>query len=1571
MTTKNINPYFSKLFNSFESYITNNYSLSKGNLATVDGVNNDKFSKFTAGMGGNSAFINIAGNYKYTCIVPKDESQPPNYISILKENKALDGSFIDELFSFTNGAEEGRANINCTRAAEHLYDKAYRTAESPEVPQAYCINFTDGMPYSIYEPALREVHKDISKQLNSIIDYAIATGQTNETDTYDSTLINSFLNVFFTSDGKPRYYALRTGILPSAIAYARFLQAKNIDTSTTFPEHYVDFETELNYIRKGAHFIPIGRSEQFLGSAGENDRLFWYPFNSKSPYSYKYITSDGTKDKERYEVVNGFNHYHLTGDNAQVKEIKVLLDSTSIETKTIDAALSGTDKTILSYKSCLSDIPAPNSVLVLDSYNTVVNKKIGNAYEPFYKGNLTKTITKIENWANINENNTIEMHPLLNYSGYTNDYLKVEAEKHDSRITEENMFGTTNSSLEELFYYNAEFKIQAETRALNRMNFYSSRKNEKSVDPYALEFGAISHDLYTVVNGSDELKINKERTVKPEAFGVLGKLPEGDTTWKTVTCGITQRMDDINAITGKTSNYLFSVKGLGVNNPVPEIGMDITTLHYGDAHGGEGDEDHGCNFYNDDGYSGGYDCHKVFYLDTGDDYHERNYDRPMPPKEFNENKTVKVAFSDSDAVLGLYDAGAVYNMSNMTMNADSIQGYYYTVHILADDGKISAKLEINPTNGTINEPSKEGVECYGTGVQYFFGGNCDKTIFDSYYNRGLTLYQLLDPTTDIYSNNKYGRVINGIKYANRTFEWDYNIVLKAWNLALWIMRGYPNKEARLDYSGTDISVLYKTKDAAIALAAFFDYIYKDNNVKLVLGPSLKQINNAVGPYGSNDANDGTNSGSNSLIKKYGNKGVEHTKEYDNKTLRGASWDVIKNNTASGYYNSLFNHARVAATVFVNRDSKLYNGSNTVIGKNGVGRCYWSKGYTSGTGYNDTSVKSQWGEHWADARRTWKHSEGYLHLDHYSWAWHIENGINDATEMFAPTVHENNRWHGAFMIHARKSKESEGYNSPFNWHLGPFHEVSPEAKQHTNEYGVRNQLVKWRQGYDDGSRRSQSWNGHDADGGCWTNAPDTTWKQAWDGINGDWTWDHQNPNIRIRLPMLWRYLKSLREKGIYTDGQLMPCGIELHYCNYRKSLMTSITNAEQSLPISTGITVPAEGETLTKEQLEKNEQITENNITNWQSTITSPGSITFAEVLYDTYAITKNTINTWYKLLTTPEYYNPLIRNILESVWNQSDKLTAMYRTKRYINSISDKITADGKTIYNIPILPNVSLFGATETKNGSIDDSIVIGSDMKIMYNIPPEINLDTATCNNIAVGVTYPPALREGQTANQFTAISSSIYADMTNFASDTIGWIVPIPTKANLALLNAYDGSWRNNKSSVIPLTITNMYKLLEELNDAKLHWIGWVNSDNLSCIKANDLSNLLHICYDSKSPDSLIGDDVAVVPMVSLKITPYYNNSTDCNTDGNKCARSEKIGKECKDIKSFSVKFEIDTRGTNDSLKLIMIRDKIEDDVEYKIYNISNKVPVGNHSLMTYMTTVSYDKDSINIPSVLRPL
>ena len=1568
MASESNNPYFSELFNSFDSYVRNDYTLSGSTLQTSDGITNDKLSKFTSNLGGNSAFINIAGNYKYSCIVPLDKNKPPNYVGVLKENNALSGSFIDELLSFTESEGKDRRNINCTRAAEQLYDKAYRTygTGKTDTLHTYCINFTEGMPYGIHEPALRIVHKDVVKQLNSIIDYAIATGQTDLTAKYDDVLVSNFLNIFFTADKKPCYYSLRTGILPSAIAYARFLQAND---GTSFTDHYGDFKTEIDFLGKGKHFIPIGQGEQFLNSEAKGDRLYWYPFSTKSPYSYKFATSGETTDDLRYVVDYGFNHYQITGNDELAESLNTVLDSTSIETDAINPVLGGDHRTILSYRSCLSDIPAPNVITVTDSYNTAVTSTLDGKQRTCINGNRTGIIKNIDNWANIDAKNNIAMHPLLNLSSRNKGYLNVEAEIRAHNVTEDTLFNAS-MNLEELHYYNNGFDIQPETRAVERMNFYSTNPNDKAVDPYNLEFGVVSHDLYNVVHGSTELKIDETLRIKDKVFGVLGKRPntkdnKTEPTWKTVSCGITGVINDVSELTKGAPNHMFSVSGLGANNAVPEISMNITTLHYGDPHGGEGDKDHGCNFAADDEFGGGYDCIGINYLDTGEDYHEKNYNRGYPAKEFDENKTVTVKFSDSDAVLGEYDAGAVYNMSNMTMNADSLQGYYYTVHILADDGGITADVTINQDNGTINDPGKTGVECYGTGVQYFFGGNCNETIFNSYYEKGLTLYQLFDPTTDIYSGDKYGRVINGLKFANRAFEWDYNIVLKAWNLALWIMRGYPNNTDRLEYSKTDISTLYKTKDAGLALAAFFDYIYNTNKVTLVLGPSLKQINNAIGPYGSNSSEDGTKSNPKNLIEKYGNKGVANDKEYDNTTLRGASWDVIENNSSSNsVYNNLRDHARVAAAVFVNSDSKLYNDKDArTIGKNGVGRYYWSKGDVSKTGYNDRRIISQWGEHNADARRSARHSDGYLHLDHYSWDWWINNDIGaDLTNPGGDLL-----WHGAFMIHALnptrtekspKGTNSKGYNAPFNWHLGPFHEVSPEAKEHTNEYGVRDKLVKW-------------YNGR-TDGGCKDGAPDTTYKQGWDGITFDHTWDNQNPNIRIRLPFLWRYLKSLREKGIYTDGQLMPCGIELHYCNYRKSLMTSITNVEHTIPISTGLITPAEGTSLTNEEIKNNEAVSRLNKSNWQAAIKSPASVTFAETLYDTYAITRNTITEWYNLLNKPEFYTPLIRDILSGVRKHNDKITAMYRTKRYVDDIAQRVDLkNGKTLYDLPILPSISMFGASDDINGSVDESVVMTSDMKLTYNVPPNFNIDTAKTTNVAIGITYPPTIPYGQSANQFTAISSGLYADLSNLAGDTIGWIVPIPTKANLALLNAYNGSWRHNMSSVIPLTISNLYSLLEKLNDSKLHWIGWVKSDSIACLNSSDLNKFVHICRDNDALSSLNGGDVAVIPTVSLKITPYFNKSTECTMESGKCTQSEKIKEECKNITPFSVKVELDTRGTDESLKMIMIRDKIEDVVEYNILNISNSVSVKGKDITTYMTTISYNKDKVEFPAMLQPL
>ena len=1655
------NPYFDSLFGSFNNYIAANYGLES--TSTLAATEDAKLYSFTAGGLSTSEFVNIAGNYKYSCIVPKANGMPPNYIGVLKENNALKG-FIDELYSFTESMpiyeeketeKKKLGEINCTRAAKSLYAKAYGTDEDKN-PRAYRINFTDGMPYNLRDLALREVHMDITKQLNSIIDYAIATGQTASTENYDDVLKSRFLNMFFTESGKPRYYALRTGILPSAISYARYLQAKEKNDSIQFTTHYKDFEEEIDHLEKGLHFIPIGRSSQFLQTEKADQRLFWYPFSSKNPYSYKYDTSGNTTDKHKYVINEGFNHYNLDNnsgeDKAQASALKTVLNSISMETKEIDDTLAGGHKTVLSYKSCLSDIPAPRQILVTDSYNTMSKVKKNGKETLCYKGNLTETIKDIDSWANIKDsNNNYIMHPLLNYSGYKKDYLNVAAENYGSKITEGAIRVDDSSDPEELAYYNTGFKFQAETIALNRMNFYSTNKNDKSVDPYALEFGTISRDLYTVTNGSNKLKLNTNKYVKRDTFGVLGKLPitttdnadastdssktttttntskttttntskttttdNSKTTtttntskttddnandasmprWQTISCGITQRYDDVDDL--KNIKYhLFSVGSNDSYKPVPTVTMDITTIHYGGPYGGDDDpnENHGCNFWADDDFAGGYSCHGVYYVETGEDYHEGRYEKKLPTKDFNENNPVSVTFDTNTAVLGKYNQDIVYNLSNMTLASSSLQGYYYTVHILADDGAVSWDIKVNSATGKLDDvdigtdPDGENVSKadriarYGTGLQYFFGGNCDKSIFESYYNKGLTLFQLLDPRTDAYDNGegqRYGRVINGLKYANRTFEWDYNVVLKAWYLALWIMNGYTtNVNNRANYAMMDEEALYSTKDAGLALAAFFDYIYSTNRVELMLGPSLKQINNAVGPYGSNTANDGTgrsNATNNALITAYGNKGATIGDNYDNTTLRGASWERINQNKGDrGVYDRLRDHAKVAATVFVNKDTKLHVESKITIGNNGVGRKYWSKGYVRGTGYNDRSKRSKWGEHWADARRFARESEGYLHLDHYSWNWHIDNEFG--SNIMLPDG--NNLWHGVFMLHARNptmTKDNpkgngQGYNSPFNWHLGPFHEVSPEAKEHTNEYGVRNRLVPWHQGKHDGD--------------CKQGAPDTTYKQAWDGINIEdgklETWDNQNPNIRIRLPMLWRYLKSLREKGVYTDGQLMPCGIELHYCDYRKSLMTSITNAEHTLSVTSGFTENPSSNT----DVNNNERITEENTTGWQNALRLPSSVTFAEVMYDTYAITKNTISAWYEFLKQPAHCNALISDILSSIVPHSDKLIAMYRTKRYINSISNKLGDDGKTIYNIPILPTVSLFGATKTHEKSTVNSIVIASEMGITYNVPPDFDISEAKVKNVAIGVTHQPSLPPGQSANQFTAISAGLYADMTNFNSDTIGWIVPIPTKTNLALLDAYDSSWRQNMSSVIPLKMNGIRDFLDGLSG--LHWIGWVKSDSLQCLEANDLAGLVHICYNNDAKSSSEGGDVAVVPMTYLRISPYYNyydgeqdKSLDCNVDGAKCAQSNDTQKACKNITPFSFKFEIDTRGT-EGLKLIMIHDMNTniDKAEYNIYQISNKIPITPKgttkatTITTYMTTISYDKDSENIPSVLRPL
>ena len=321
MTTEQVDSsYFTSLFQTMSSYIDGSKEdniISLNNNASMKEA--PKLFNFTRNPSDMTSFINIAGNYKVSCVVPLEKNAPPNYIGMLSEQNALKNTFIDDLLSFTSnsitekvkkkemnpitGKEEEKEvdvkkRFNCTGSTSNMYRKLYR--DEPDSSRTRGINFTQGMPYDIHLPAVQKIHAEICEKLNDIIDYIIATGQTvNNDNIYNNTLTEKMLRLFYNTKELPKYYDLRLGILPSAINFIK----KDMN-----PEKIQGFMDDIDSIQAGRRFIPAGRSSQFLGDVSEDKHLYWYPFNTTDRYSYRFDDTATTVDTQRYIQHNGFNH---------------------------------------------------------------------------------------------------------------------------------------------------------------------------------------------------------------------------------------------------------------------------------------------------------------------------------------------------------------------------------------------------------------------------------------------------------------------------------------------------------------------------------------------------------------------------------------------------------------------------------------------------------------------------------------------------------------------------------------------------------------------------------------------------------------------------------------------------------------------------------------------------------------------------------------------------------------------------------------------------------------------------------------------------------------------------------------------------------------------------------------------------------------------------------------------------------------------------------------------------------------------------------------------------------------
>lgn len=1674
--------YFSSLFQTMDNYIGSVSGTTMSLTNNKDVKDTPKLFNFTPDNNATvGTFVNIAGNYKLSCVVPIAKGLPPNYIGMLREQKALnDTTFIYDLLSFTSHCvteeetretvnnegkvEETKENvtkcINCTSTARELYRKMYKHGDV--LSNTRCINFTQGMPYTIHSPALEKIHAEICEKLNDIIDYIIATGQTvNNNNTYNETLTTKMLRLFYTESELPKYYDLRLGILPSAINF--------IKKSMGSKENYTE---DIDELKAGKRFIPAGRGPQFLDNADKNTHLYWYPFNTKDPYSYTYDYSAETLDTQYYIQHLGFNHYLFKGtdkdpDGLEAKFQAEVVNSTPGLTSILNSGFVGLAKrcpTVLSYESSLTDQPAVSAIQILHSENGRRNNKQTPQKECI--GKTSDTIKAITNWAHPRINDQWVLHPLLNSDNKDKKYLYIKTENYDTKdpfMTKAAVIASdeNKNEFEKMLYYNTGATFTPETYTVDRLNFYSSiiddnhlNTFEKSCNVYDLEFAEITSALYDFSETGNELKVYSEECVSPNAFGVASQLGlssnEADphSKWQTFKVGITEILNgDASGIAKLLKNKLFDCTHNTSDNleTIPNVKMKIVSLEYNGAY--DTDRDSGC-YHNldDDGLSR--TCRPIKFLATGSrDYYEtKASDNVRAGEDFNDNLTMSVEWSTNGqnnekiGLRGTYDVSALRGICKVANSFKAQTDYYVTVHFLADDGQggnmgidgetgkptfITNKPEIyeikRETNTTKDTGSNAALR-YGTGVAYFFGGNCTPEVFYEYWNRGLTVAQLLDPHSDIYTteaivfdkDNKisqsdskrtngkminntqdtkvngvvtgetntsakagYGRTKHGLRRANLTFEWDYDRVIEAWYLAACIMQGKAATPGGTTMSFTDgVSWMYQAKDVAVALEVFFDYIYRPSNMKaasqtrnsyLLLGPSLKQINNKLGPYVTGNDNKGNALPNDTALNKEGGIAYEtmlnrakavHNREYNANHFTDKPHTLISSHILVPSHKYLYEEE---ATLDKKRQEYTVE-KNRTLGKNGVNRDYWSKGERLFGGYGDRPGDDEkitdWGVHRAHGRVLLQ-PRGKLHLDHYSWDWNFgpnEDPVPDGPgKEYESGV--DSRWKGAFMIHAApanaESDKNEAYTmkpadngGQFNWHTSPFHDVSSESRRHLNVYGTRAKASWWPERDDNMSYTSDINKA----------ALDTVqWRQSWQGIIGQ-TNNNQNPNIRVRLPLLWRYLKALRSMNIFTDGQLMPCGVELHYVWGKKALMSSIHNVERILPLPS--VADEAGAKL--------------NLEIWQAACTDPAALVFAQVKYDTYAITRNTMATWYNMMHDPVNLGRLITDVIKTVEKHGDKAAAMYRAKRYIDNLPNIDNLKfGRTVYSLPVLPTISMFGCKDVTTAASDPLMIFGGTIPVTYYRPPDVDLKGQKVMRDGIGVMHPPVTTDE--SNQFTQISENLYKELLNFDANTIGWLVPIPTKSNLSLLESFNDKWRQPYSNIVPVNRENILKVITDLADKDIHWIGWIDSRHISCL-TNEHKTHIKVCNEQSNSEGRTTDDNVVIPMASLKLLPYYSDPTyqACVNDGSDCTMGETIATTCNDLQPFTMQVIFDTRNASiDSLKLIMIRDKqtstgeFNDISGYEIYNISKSTMIGGaKGPDALMTVVNYDKLNANI-------
>ena len=808
----------------YTEFIQRNNNTGKSTLITDHNPSETKQGPFyfSNGDADSGGLVNIAGNYHCEIEVPAEKDRVPNFIGLLQQTGNFNESeILKEIFSFRDLIHDGnnvkvtgsgvstgeevdiddQNDINVTSMARSTYMKLGKDPASRELKyekdkntnenvltqilykypsDTYMINFTSGMPRYVNKCQWNYITDYITEQLNNVINFAICTNQI-ENSTFTPDLINMFLNIFFTVDSAgniiPRYYSLRSGILPSLTNFAyKFAAAEKKEK--TIPV----WSDDLLKLPRGTVFFPDGKDRNQFTCFGEDNKsnkvLRWYPFTVNESDCFSYTCDENANDT--YNLHTGMDH---TGKDSKFNPVQRGLDESTIDK--VMCYITTNDK--------------KQGELVGNQIQTNINTEIAggsiscgenNSVKPTmlsYKSSLTKRNqgTLMESKLPINQNSKEPYSKNNSFTIYSPNNLSLL--DYDDIQTKQILDVRTEFMPEEVRnlsgfayddYYNNMFPvINTGYHDIDPLNYYNAQPNQKS----------------PIVNSCDYNNLpfaeicNKKIEISNET------LHEGAKGFPTNFGGI--KFENANGLTWE--EYEMPFDSLFTEKKVtPNISHHIKH----------------CKWEHD----ARWDCHSFWRTLAWNDY--AIFNNPSATSFYE------------------YTPDNIYNLIGQFENNPLINYHYYTVKLFMYGNGNRNVVNINPSTGAVlnvegtaqkmqmisDDVNKTNIinlndnntdYYFGEEIEYFFAGDCLQNIYNSYSSKTLTLEQLLsDP-----NNSKESILAFGFGDAYYVLAWNYDKVYSAWQGARSILLSY-NKQTKNN------EFLWNNPGAGVALAYFFTQI---------------------------------------------------------------------------------------------------------------------------------------------------------------------------------------------------------------------------------------------------------------------------------------------------------------------------------------------------------------------------------------------------------------------------------------------------------------------------------------------------------------------------------------------------------------------------------------------------------------------------------------------------------------------------------------------------------------------------------------------------------------------------